>query len=286
MNKQDNYLLNYSDDVVLNNLEEVVVDLSLESVDIVSTGGCTGVIVNSTGVEVEGATVKIFDLNFNPIKHTMTNSAGVYSITGISSGEYIVYAVKKGYEMSTKRQITITDEILTLTDIAITANSSISLGTLYGMVYDSNKKSLSKVLVTLTTVGEVTEIIAQTYSASDGEYVFYNIEDGIYEVNALNDDYILTTSFEVQIEAGINSKENIYMDKLSSSKEGTINGIIIDSTTSVPLASCFVGLYELDDLGEETLISVTTTNRDGKYFFGYVAEGKYVVKAKSTIANS
>ena len=45
----------------------------------------------------------------------------------------------------------------------------------------------------------------------------------------------------------------------------------------------FVGLYSVDEEeNTESLLSVTTTNREGKYFFGYVPDEIYVIKAKST----
>lgn len=280
MNYQDDYLLNFTDEITVKSLEEKVSNISLTKLDSTVSGGITGVVINSSAVPVEDATVKIFDLNYNPIKHTMTNVDGVYSITGIASGEYIVYSIKAGFGLSTKRQITIDDTVSTLSDITIVKNTAIRKGTLYGITYDKNKEALSKILVTLSTNSEDPVVVSETYSTTDGEYVFYNIDAGEYIVNAISDDYILTDSFEVTIEEGVNNKEKLYLDKLSSAKEGTINGIVTDESTSIPLENCFVGLYEIDEFGEETLTSVTLTNRDGKYFFGYVPEGNYIIKAK------
>lgn len=282
MNYQDDYLLNFTDEISVKSLEEKVSNISLTKLDTINSGGITGVVVNSSLVPVDAATVKIFDLNYNPIKHTMTNSDGVYSITGMTSGEYIVYSIKDGFGLSTKRQITIDDTVSTLNDIMITKNTAIRKGTLYGVTYNMNKEPLSKILVTLSTNAEEPVVVSETYSTTDGEYVFYNIDAGDYIVNAISDDYILTESFDITIEEGVNNKEKLYLDKLSSAKEGTINGIITDEATSIPLENCFVGLYEIDDSGEETLTSVTVTNRDGKYFFGYVPEGNYIIKAKQS----
>lgn len=94
--------------------------------------------------------------------------------------------------------------------------------------------------------------------------------------------------FENKIEKNIYDNElvheYVFNNELYSAKEGTINGIVKDKVTDVPIEGAFVGLYLIDDENkEETLIKITTTNREGQYFFGYVPSGKYVVKAKSTI---
>lgn len=280
MNYEDDYLLNYSEEVTVGALEEVVTNLSLTKLEEESGGGITGTIVNASSVAVADATVKVFDLNYNPIKHTMTNENGQYTITDLPSGDYLVYAIKEGYGLSTKRQITITDYTLNLTDIAIVLNEDLGKGTLYGITYNTSKVPVSKIKVTLSTIDDIPLVVAKTYSTTDGEYVFYNLDVGTYTVNAFSDDYILNETFVVEIEDGINNKELLYLEKLSQTKEGTINGTVLDESTEVPLEGCFVGLYLIDESGDETLDTITVTNKDGRYFFGYVPEGNYVIKAK------
>lgn len=63
---------------------------------------------------------------------------------------------------------------------------------------------------------------------------------------------------------------------------GTVSGIIRD-TAGAPVANCFVGLYAVTELGgvqTETLIASTRTNDEGKYLFGGVLAGTYMIKAK------
>ena len=63
---------------------------------------------------------------------------------------------------------------------------------------------------------------------------------------------------------------------------GTVSGII-RNTAGQTVAGCFVGLYQLvvqDGKTREILTAVTKTNAAGKYLFGGVLEGKYIVKAK------
>ena len=63
---------------------------------------------------------------------------------------------------------------------------------------------------------------------------------------------------------------------------GTVSGMIRNGTGQA-VAGCFVGLYQVvTDLSgkKELLVATTKTNEAGKYLFGGVVEGEYVVKAK------
>ena len=51
------------------------------------------------------------------------------------------------------------------------------------------------------------------------------------------------------------------------------------------MSGCFVGLYSVTGEGAariETLIAATKTNAEGKYLFGGVVGGQYIVKAKQS----
>ena len=69
----------------------------------------------------------------------------------------------------------------------------------------------------------------------------------------------------------------------SRAYSGTVSGIIRDQK-GVVVAGCFVGLYQVTGAGlptrKETLIATTKTNAEGKYLFGSVSSGEYLVKAK------
>ena len=64
---------------------------------------------------------------------------------------------------------------------------------------------------------------------------------------------------------------------------GTVSGIIRGSH-GAPVSGCFVGLYAVTGEGAarvERLIAATKTNAEGKYLFGGVTGGTYIVKASS-----
>ena len=64
----------------------------------------------------------------------------------------------------------------------------------------------------------------------------------------------------------------------SRTYNGTVSGIIRDQNGNA-VAGCFVGLFQVT-AGQELLIATTKTNTDGKYLFGGVTSGEYLVKAK------
>lgn len=285
MNESDNFLLNFSNSIEMEKREEIVQNLKLEKIANQTDGGITGRVVNNASAAIAGVTVKVFDLNYNPIKHTMTNETGTYNISSLQPGTYLVYEIKDGYNLSEKGIATVLEQTVTLSDIVLLENIVYNKGTVYGITYDKNRNPLSKIRITLSTLNDPRVVISETYSTTDGEYVFYNLTAGTYRIEASSEDYILTEPFNVIVADGVNNDEILYLDKLSTAKEGTINGIISDSETLVPIEGAFVGLYKINDEEvehKETLISVTTTNREGKYFFGYVPDGKYVIKAKSS----
>ena len=58
----------------------------------------------------------------------------------------------------------------------------------------------------------------------------------------------------------------------------TVSGIV-KNELGIAVANAYVGLYKIED-SQEKLVAVTYTNIDGKYMFGNVLEGQYVVKSK------
>lgn len=278
---KDEYILQYSDQLNLKEFEELATDLDLEVVPIPDDGGITGVVVDESGDPVDGATVKIFDLNFNPVKHTMTDEEGNYSITGIKEGSYQVYAIKDGYKLSNKFRTSIKSTLVTIPNIPIAKFTENNNGTLYGKVFTRGNTPLSRVKLTLLDEDGITKV-ADTLSADDGEYLFHSVDAGNYILTAIAEDYVLKTPIEVTINVKVAEKENLYLDKVLNNKKGTINGCVKDKLTGVPVENAFVGLYLLDEENEEFLVAGTKTDREGKYFFGCVPEGKYIVKAKAT----
>ena len=96
--KQDLLSLQYSDNFVIQGLQEANIDLELPPAS-ASAATVYGVVTDGTA-PIADATVKLFDNNGLPYKHTLTDASGAYSITGVPAGTYSLSAVKEGYLLS------------------------------------------------------------------------------------------------------------------------------------------------------------------------------------------
>lgn len=125
-------------------------------------------------------------------------------------------------------------------------------------------------------------VIASTYSAADGEFVFYDVADGVYSLTSTAAGYSASAPTAVTILGGSIANASLSMAVDGLTNTGTVSGIIRDSAGTA-VANCFVGLYAVTDVGgvqTETLIATTRTNSEGKYLFGGVTAGSYIIKAK------
>lgn len=143
-------------------------------------------------------------------------------------------------------------------------------------------------VTTATVFGTVTDaldvVLASTYSADDGEFVFYDLADGTYHLMASAEGYVTTSAMTVTISAGSLVNVAVTMQVDTRTYNGTVSGIVRNAQGTV-VAGCFVGLYQkITDAQTgavtEKLVATTKTNAEGKYLFGGVSGGQYLVKAK------
>lgn len=144
-----------------------------------------------------------------------------------------------------------------------------------------------------------------TMTDATGAYTLSGIPAGTYSLAAVKDGYLLSDAAGVTLSQGASTElnltlsadptlalgaiaggsiANVSMSMVVDSRtyNGTVSGII-QNNAGQAVAGCFVGLYAVTtDLGvtTETLVSATKTNTEGKYLFGGVTAGAYVVKAK------
>ena len=276
--KNDLYDLNFSETFDISNAQEQNVDLSLDK-SVINSSTITGTVLDSAGVPVEGATIKLFDSFGNPYMHTVTNNLGNYTFSNLNSGTYSITCVKEGIVITVKENIYLQEKDVVTHNFQVTYNETLNLCCIAGHVSSLDEKSvpIANAVVTLLNA-ETRQAITSTISASDGEYVFYDIADGEYLLVANKMGYnssiatlvkaINNTIVNTDIKLSVNPVENL----------GTISGII--SNNNIAISNAFVGLYKILDNNEEVLISTTKTNANGLYMFGKVEGGKYRVKAK------
>lgn len=279
--KQDLLALEYSPSFTLEGIQEANVNLQLPPV---SAGFATvyGTVTDGAA-PLADATVKLFDSTGAPFQHTLTDAAGQYTLNDVPAGTYTISAVKDGYLLSAPMGVTLSVSDTTQVNLTCTADATLALGTIAGTIttlVGTDLVPLAGAKITLKDSKDT--MVASTYSADDGEFLFYDVADGLYTLLASAEGYLTSAPMAVTITGGSIANVTMSMTVDTRTYSGTVSGIIRDQKGTA-VAGCFVGLYQVTGTGAtavETLIATTKTNAEGKYLFGGVTGGQYLVKAK------
>lgn len=275
----DIYDLGYTPTFEISGREEKTENLNLISNPVASSGNLTGT-VTSGGTGVSGATVKVYDINDNPIEHVNTGGNGQFTIPNLPVGSYKVTAIKDGYLLPLTTPITIQLNKTTTVSIALTPDPEASLSVIYGIIRTTvGETPLTHAEVNLYSDTQPEPTLIATASTNDrGQYIFGLIPAGEYYVSASKLGYFpsQTAIIEVGTNEFIGSDISLIADALSNT--GTISGFIKELSTGTPIADAGVALYSIVG-GVETIVDTTRTNASGKYLFANVNPGSYLIKS-------
>lgn len=280
--KRDLLSLQYSRIIGIQGIQEQVVDLSLEEAQNIETT-ISGTVTDN-GTPIAGATVKVFDKDGTPFMHTLTSQEGNYYFENLPAGTYSVAVAQKGYRLSQAAATTLSAGDTATLNFSMEKDETLALGTVTGVLTTGsgiNKAPVADAKVTM--VLEDNTVFAVTYTVSDGEFAFYDLPDGQYQIIATGEGYSPSMGVVVTITNGniINTNISITPDEVRNT--GTFNGVITNKQGQA-VSGCFVGLYQIQTAEngtvQEFLVARTKTNATGKYLFGNVAAGNYIVKAK------
>ena len=276
---QDLYGLQYSPSFTIEGQQEADVNLSLPPAPS-TLASVYGTVTNGV-TPIANATVKLFDSAGLPYRHTVTDASGSYVIDGIPAGTYSLAAVADGYRVSDAAGVTLSDGASTEIPIVCTLDATLALGTIAGVLSVAGAAVFTPLAgAKITLKNALGADVSATYSANDGEFVFYDVADGVYTLISTADGYLATAPMTVTILNGSIANVTMSMTVDERTYSGTVSGVIRDQNGAA-VAGCFVGLYRLDaGAGSETLLAATKTNSTGNYLFGGVASGQYLVKAK------
>ena len=192
-------------------------------------------------------------------------------------------AVLEGYVLSPSAAVSLSPGGTASVALVCTPEAALDLGAIAGTVSSTGLAGITPVAGAKINLSNLTgTVIASTYSAADGEFVFYDVEDGVYSLTASADGYFASAPVAVTILGGSTANVSLAMVVDGRTYNGTVSGIIRD-IAGAPVANCFVGLYAVTEVGgiqTETLLAATRTNSEGKYLFGGVLAGTYMIKAK------
>jgi len=275
----DKYNLKASGQFPITGTEEVTESLQLTASTASSAGVVTGT-VTSGGTPVEGATVKIFDVNDHPIAHDLTNAEGKYTIPEVVAGSYKITATKFTYLTPNAIPFSVTAGRPTTVNIELTLDPDVDKNALYGFI---------KQAVVFTPIADATVNIFQvvagvqtlaltTVTNSSGQYFGPRLVTGDYVVVANKTGYEQSASTIITLTGTDIQPLDLFLQVNTAANVGTVSGIITDQATLLPIANCLVALYSV--VGSvETIVQIARTNTGGRYLFGNVTEGEYIVKA-------
>lgn len=278
----DTLELKVSNTFTLANNNEADINLNLSLPPISTTGSVSGTIYDTTlltGQVVAGATVKVFK-DGTPYAHTVSATDGTYTISDLPMGIYTIAAVKDGNYLSADVPLTISSILPVKINLALINNDASTMNVIYGILSDKTTGlPIDNVKISLySVVGELKTFVASTTSIADGEYVLDQVADGNYEIAFDKAGYQTSTVNNITLSGGTTFNATTTLTSIVGNINSTVSGII-KTDLGVIVANAFVGLYKIVD-GVETLVAITYTNAEGKYMFGNVLEGEYLVKAK------
>ncbi len=281
----DKSKLSFSNKTSLTGIEEVDVNLVLNTAINDNLGEIKGTVKDENGNPIPNATVKIFEQDHTPFMHSITDENGEYRIMGIPSDSYKINASAIGYLFNTTSQIFVDSNDVVEFNCTLQKDEASLKNTIAGLIYLEG---------TTTPIGNVKLIVSDsngdtvcvTYSASDGEFLITDLSDGIYSVEPILSGYKSSVVYDYEVKNGKIYNVIINMISVQIDIKGTYTGQILDQTNT-PVSGAIVGLYKITETGEK-LIMLSKTNDEGRYMFGNVQDGEYVVKAKNvnTVATS
>lgn len=281
--KIDNYNLKYSPKTTLVGTEEVDVNLILSSNTTVINGYIKGTVKDKNGNPIPNATVKIFDQYFTPFMHTITGEDGTYEILDVPTGNYKINATANGYLYGVSSQVYVTTNKETISNFVLEVDTAYNTNTLAGLLYlEGTKTPIGG--ATIFVYDRAGNTVATTFTADDGEFLVTELADGTYTVSTVKSGYESVVVSTFTVASGAIYNVVLTMISVAVPTNGTYTGQILDVNNN-PINGAIVGLYKITDSGE-TLVQLIRTNAEGRYMFGNVPSGDYVVKAKSSSAST
>lgn len=207
--------------------------------------GCIGCLIGSPSVAASAtvygtvtdgtnplpnATVKLFDSLGVPYRHVMTDVAGAYSFDNVPAGTYSIAAALDGYIMSPSSLLTLSSGSSIEVPLVCRSEAALALGAIAGTATTIGLAGSAPVAgATVTLRNLAGTAVATTRTADDGEFVFYDVADGIYSLVATADGYLATAPIAVTIAEGSIANVAVNMVVDSRTYNGTVSGIIRDS---------------------------------------------------------
>lgn len=287
MAKIDQYTLKDSPVFSIAGTEEKVENLQLTLSPTSEEGVVTGTVTTgSPAAPVANAIVKIFDTNDMPIAHAITNPQGIYNIPAVRKGTYKITACKNGFLTPIAISISISANRPTTQNITLVSDPDAALNIVYGIVKEVGTNPtvlIGNAVINVYDSSAPDTVLVTTNSNSSGQYLVPYLPNGTYTFVANKAGYDQTTANITVSDAGTPPAPDVApldlpMTVNTQTNTGTVNGFITYQQT--PVVNAAVALYQVNGANED-IVQITKTNSAGRYLFGHVTAGNYIVKAFS-----
>lgn len=167
------------------------IDLEIKKEPLKKGGTLYGIIVDSVTQKPLPKVEISLQSKKDPACYTsvISNQNGQYLISALPPGEYFLRANLLGYQPSMEVIILIDEGQFVKSDLFLTPDPVISLGTISGIV--ENFHSYKEAIVALYKIENNNEILVQLKSLTSNFYFFTNIEPGTYMVTIWNKNFPL-----------------------------------------------------------------------------------------------
>lgn len=216
----------------------------------VATGSLSGAVLNaSTNLPIAGATVEAVG------RSTTTDANGDWVLTGLPPGPVTVTVSAPGFSGTTRTTTVVAGSDVPIGDVSLTPTTQV--GEVFGIVRDaSTLNRLEGAVVSIAGQTQTTPLI--------GLFDFFNVPVGTYVLTIGRNGYGTVTR-TVVVSAGTNDLG--YIDLTPTIQTGNAIGLVLDNTTSMPVAGATVAIGPYTGL----------TDASGGFGIGNITPGAYTL---------
>lgn len=224
----------------------------------------TGRILDECGVGLENACIKAVSEQLCPIVHTTSDANGDYTLVIPSQSNIKMIVSKEGF-------ITVNTGVMHVeTQNFMLKKEQMNTCIMKGKIIYTDCVSADNVRIRLCSA----DYNKTSFTCNDGTFVFTKVPPGKYTIT-IDGNECITKSMYIGVEPY--RQYSVLPDIVICRKHigGTLHGVVTDCMGQT-VANAVIILY---NQSTKTIISHTTSNQDGIYFFGNLPIGNYCVEA-------
>lgn len=163
-------------------------------------------------------------------------------------------------------------------DLSLKPNPNLDAGTIFGTVKDTQGNPIPG--ATIKIMDKDHNPLAHTVTGPDGSYIISPFPPGPeYHIYAQADGYLLAEQLPFALLPRQQVEKNFILTRDPDAILSIIAGDVRDNQTPPHVVKgAIVNLYQVDELGHETLIAVTYTNEFGQFTFRDLQKGNYIIR--------